>query len=173
MNNVDSKYQFYSYLPDWKAQGGGTIPPALCVTNLKPDIVILDEHKKIMHTYELTVPLNMNIDTRNKEKTQKYTPFMTYITGFQCNINCFEVSSTGFILARNKSTLLDLHKLLRKGLKKTTFFDNLNFLAWCGSCKVWMTRENPEFAAPPFLIPHLGDIPTPYSAPQSGRSQGQ
>ena len=65
---MDSKYQAYSDLPGWEAQGGGAIPPALCVTNLKPDIVILDEHKNIMPIYELTVPLNMNIDTRNKEK---------------------------------------------------------------------------------------------------------
>ena len=115
VNNVDSKYQVYSDLPGWEAQGGGAIPPALCVTNLKPDIVILDEHKKTLHIYELTMPLNMNIDTRNKEKTQKYTPFITDITGFEGKLNYFEVTSTGFISARNKATLLDLHKLLRKG----------------------------------------------------------
>ena len=114
----------------------------------------------------------MNIDTRNKEKTHKYTPFITDITGFKCNLNCFEVSSTGFISTRNKSTLLDLHKLLRKGLKKTTFFDNLNSLAWYGSYKIWLTREDPEFAAPPYLIPHLGDNPTPNTPPQPRRSQG-
>ena len=44
-----------------ETQGGGAIPPALCVTNLKPDVVILDEHKKTVHIYELTMPLNLNI----------------------------------------------------------------------------------------------------------------
>ena len=71
VSNIDSKYKVYSDLPGWEAPGGGTIPPALCVTNLKPDIVIVDEHKKVMHIYELTCPLNMNIDNRNKEKTPK------------------------------------------------------------------------------------------------------
>jgi len=30
----------------WETTGGGTIPPALCVTNMKPDIVIIDSHKQ-------------------------------------------------------------------------------------------------------------------------------
>ena len=38
VSNIDSKYKVYSDLPGWEAPGGGTIPPALCVTNLKPDI---------------------------------------------------------------------------------------------------------------------------------------
>ena len=88
--------------------GGGTIPPELCVTRLKPDIVIVDEIKKKLHIYELTVPLNMNIDQRNREKTQKYTPFLTDITNYTCTLNCFEVSSTGYINPRNKLTLTTL-----------------------------------------------------------------
>ena len=45
----------------------------------------MDEHKK---TLELTMPLNRNIDDRNKEKTMKYTPFLTDITGYNCTLNC-------------------------------------------------------------------------------------
>ena len=74
VNNVEKKFKLYSDLQGWEAPGGGTIPPALCVANLKPDIVIIDEHKKTMHIYELTVPLTMNADQRNKEKTLKYSP---------------------------------------------------------------------------------------------------
>ena len=46
VNNVDKKFKVYSDLDGWEATGGGTITPALCVTNLKPDIVIMDEHTK-------------------------------------------------------------------------------------------------------------------------------
>ena len=62
---------------------GGTIPTELCVTNLKPDIVIIDNHTKTLHIYELTIPLNMNIDARNREKTQKYSHFIKDITGYK------------------------------------------------------------------------------------------
>ena len=156
VNNVDkSSFKVYSDLPGWEAPGGGTIPPELCVTRLKPDIVIVDEIKKKLHIYELTVPLTTNIDQRHREKTDKYTPFITDITNYTCTLNCFEVSSTGYINPRNKLTLTTLHSFLRKDVKKSTFLSNLNSLAWYGSYQLWLTREEKEFAIPPFLIPHL------------------
>ena len=89
------------------------------------------------------------------KKTQKYTPFLTDITNYTCTLNCFEVSSTGYINPRNKLTLTNLHSFMRKDMKKSTFFSNLNSLAWYGSYQLWLTREDKEFAIPPFLIPHL------------------
>ena len=156
ITNVDtSKYTVYSDLPGWEAPGGGTIPHDLCVTNLKPDIVIIDKHKKIVHIYELTVPLTVNIEKRNEEKSKKYAPFITDMTGYTCSVNCFEVSSTGFISSRNKVTLTALHKLLRKDLKKSDFLSNLNSLAWYGSYSLWLSREEHEYPLPPYLIPHI------------------
>ena len=102
------------------------------------------------------MPLTFNIEDRHREKTQKYTPFLTDITGYKCTLSCFEVSSTGFINTRNKHTLHGLHKFMRKDLKKSTFMDNLNSLAWYSSYQIWLSRDDPEFATPPFLVPHLG-----------------
>ena len=45
------------------------------------------------------------------------TKIFTDVTGYECRVNCFEVSSTGFINKRNKSTLLTLHKFMRQDLK--------------------------------------------------------
>ena len=95
------------------------------MTRLKPDIVIVDEIKEKLRIFELTVPLTTNIDQRNSEKTQKYTPFLTDITNYTCTLNCIEVSSTGYINARNKSTLTTLHTFLRKDMKKSVFLSNL------------------------------------------------
>ena len=111
--------------------------------------------KHVLNIFELTVPLAANIDQRHAEKTQKYSHFITDITGYECKVNCFEVSSTGFISTRNKLTLTTLHKFLRKDMKKSTFMSNLNSLAWYGSYKIWLTREEPTFAEPPFLLPHI------------------
>ena len=71
VNNVDQHFQVYSDLPGLEAPGGGTIPPALCVTLLKPDIVIVDTHTKSLHIYELTMPPSKIIDTRHKENDEK------------------------------------------------------------------------------------------------------
>ena len=62
---------------------------------------------------------------------------------------------TGFISKRNKSTLTSLHKLMKQDIKKSTFLSNLNSLAWYGSYKIWLTREDPTFTEPPFLVPHI------------------
>ena len=170
VSNVDTKkYTVYSDLPGMEAPGGGTIPPALCVTRFKPDIVIVDSLKKTLHIYELTVPLSCNIDARHQEKTQKYSTFITDITGFSCSLNCFEVSSTGFISTRNLTTLKSLHKLMRIELKKSVFLSNLNSLAWYGSYQVWLSREDPTFASPPYLIPHLGNLPSSNDDDGNGR----
>ena len=107
--------------------------------------------KKKRSFFELTVPLTTNIDQRNSEKSQKYAPFVTDITDYVCTVNCFEVSSsTGF-----NSTLSTLHSFMRKDLKKSKFLSNLNALAWYGSYKIWLTRDDPNFADPPFLISHI------------------
>jgi len=156
ITNIDTdKYTVYSDLPGWEAPGGGTIPPVLCVTNLKPDIVVIDKHMKTVHIYELTVPLTTNIEDRNAQKSLKYAPFITDMTGYKCTVNCFEVSSTGFISSRNKATLTALHKLMRRDMKKSVFLSNLNSLAWYGSYSLWLSREMQEYPLPPFLIPHI------------------
>ena len=51
--------------------------------------------------------------------------------------------------------LTTLHSFMRTDMKKSSFLSNLNSLAWYGSYQIWLTREDKEFAIPPFLIPHL------------------
>ena len=126
---------------------------------------------KTLHIYELTMPLSRNIDIRHKEKTEEYTPFLTDITGYKTTLNCFEVSSTGYISKSNHDTLGRLHKLMRKDMKKSVFKTNLNSLAWYGSYQIWLSREDTNFTAPPYLIPHIGDLPP--SCQEVGRARDQ
>ena len=86
-------------------------------------------------------------------------------------MNCFEVSSTGFINKRNKSTLSTLHSFIRKDIKKTTFLKNLYALAWYGSYQVWLSREDAEFPAPPFLLPHIDIATTQYTMFETGSQE--
>ena len=112
--NVDKKFRVYSDLPGWEAPGGGSIHPHLCVTKFKPDIVIIDSSGKKLHIFELTCPFTMNICKRNQEKSLKYAPFETDITGFVCSVNRFAISSTGYVNTRNTSTLAKLQTFIRK-----------------------------------------------------------
>ena len=71
VTNVDSQFKVCSDLPGFEAPGGGTIPPEICVTNLKPDIVIVDERTKTLHIYKLTMPSISNIEARHTEKNKQ------------------------------------------------------------------------------------------------------
>ena len=80
VTNVDSQFRVYSDLEGHTAAGGGSIPPELCVTTLKPDIVILDDKAKTIHLFELTCPSEHNIEQRHTEKSNKYAHFTTQLT---------------------------------------------------------------------------------------------
>ena len=91
VTNVDTeKYTVYSDIPGMEAPGGGTLPPNICITNLKPDIVIVDEVSKEVHIFELTCPSGpANIEKRHLEKTQKYSTFLTDCTGYDSSVDLF------------------------------------------------------------------------------------
>ena len=130
---MDTKFGVYSDLPGHTAAGGGSIPPELCVTTLKPDIVILDDQAKTIHLFELTCPSENNINQRHTEKTNKYAQFMTDISEYKCKVDAFEVSSKGFISPRNHTTLATLHKYINPSIKLQLFKKNILAIALTAS----------------------------------------
>ena len=84
------------------------------------------------------------------------------ITNYSWTVNCFEVSSTGYINTRNKSTLATLHSLLRKDMKESSFFSELlacygcyySAATSCGS--PGRTRSLPTL---PSSSPHVDGLP--------------
>lgn len=156
VSNIDTdKFTVFSDIPGFEAPGGGTIPPHICITNLKPDIVILDETQKNIHIFELTCPSGPeNIEKRHKEKSDKYATFLTDCTGYKCSVTCFEVSSKGYLTTRNHNHLNDLHKFIQKETKRSSFKENVSSLSVYSSYQLWVLRSEDVFVAPPFLIPH-------------------
>ena len=149
VKSIDEKYTVYSDLPGHTAPGGGSIPPELCVTAQKPDIVIIDNHKKVIHLYELTCPAERNIDTRNTEKSNKYAHFTTDITHLSCKVNCFEVSTKGFLSTRNHSTLNTLHKFVKPNITKSQFKSNISALSLTASYHIFLCKDEPTFSFAP------------------------
>ena len=79
-----TKFTVHSDLPGYTVNGG-SIPAELCITLEKPDIVIIDKKEKFVHLFELTVPIEHNIEVRHTEKSNKYAHFVTDITELKCN----------------------------------------------------------------------------------------
>ena len=74
-------------------QGSQTLPPDILVTNLKPDLVVIDRETKKVDIFELTVPGEHRIEISNKLKSDKYQHFLTDITHYQPTVTAFEVGA--------------------------------------------------------------------------------
>ena len=155
VTNVDPKFRIFSDLPGHTAAGGGSIPPELCVTTLKPDIVILNDQAKTIHLFELTCPSENNIEQRHTEKSNKYAHFTTDISDYKCKVDAFEVSSKGFLTTRNHTTLATLHKFINPAIKLQVFKKNISAISLTASYHIYNCKSEPTFVEPPFLLPPI------------------
>ena len=71
--SVDTeKFRVFSDIQGHQAAGGGSIPPEICVTNLRPDIVVINVENNTVNLLELTCPSEQNIDIRHKQNFQNF-----------------------------------------------------------------------------------------------------
>ena len=57
----DTKYTFYVNILGRQHSNGGTVPTDLMITQLRPDITILDKKNKTFSIVELTCPIEPNL----------------------------------------------------------------------------------------------------------------
>ena len=96
----------YSDLPGFLAPGGGSIPPHVLVTNLRPDIFIVNETSREVILFELTCPWDANIDRSHAFKEDKYAPLIADLSHSYKVFNfSIEISVRGQVSNANKSRL--------------------------------------------------------------------
>ena len=136
------KFKCYIDIPGHQTQGAGTIPQNVLVTNLKPDIVIIDRKDNSVKIFELTVPAEHRIEAANKLKMDKYQHFSSDITNHTATVVPFEVGShTGYISTQNKKNLHLLHKFCTKNVKFKKFQENLSSIAILSSYYIFNSRN--------------------------------
>ena len=167
VSSVDTeKFRVFSDIQSHQAAGGGSIPPEICVTNLGPDIDVINVENNTVNLLELTCPSEQNIDIRHKQKFLKYDHSLRDIP--QSTLTCFKISSKGYISPRNHTSLNFIHKFLKKNIKLTTFKKNISALNIYTSYHIWLCRSDPAFIVPPLLSPPFSDQVAP-----TGRGPGQ
>ena len=68
--------------------------------------------------YKLIVPQEIRIDEASRQKTNKYSHFLTNIQNRNVSLHLFEIGSvTGHISERNKNTLTSLHNFVKNRRK--------------------------------------------------------
>ena len=149
------KYTCFVDIPGHQTPAGGTLPPNLTVSVLKPDIVVVNNQKKTVDIFELTCPAEHRIQTANQIKAHKYSHFETDIIHFKATVIPFEVGShTGYITRDNKTRLASLHKYCKKSIKLKNFERNISAITILGSYYIFNSRSQdlwPEMA--PILAP--------------------
>ena len=125
----------------------------MVVTNLKPDIVIVDENKKEAKIFELTCPMEHNINKQHKYKSDKYAHFETDIKSHTATTCAFEVSSRGTLTNENIARLSLIHKYLKTHIKKSTLIKNIKSLSILSSYYIYTARKNLTWDQTAFINP--------------------
>ena len=150
------KYTCFVDIPGHQTPAGGTLPPSVCVTAMKPDIVIIDRKKKTVNIFELTVPAEHRLKISHNLKFQKYSHFKENSI-FTVNLVPSEVGShTGYINSDNKTRINSLHKFCKNNIKVKKFQQNISAISVLSSyylfnCKNYAVWEEMDPIQAPFL----------------------
>ena len=147
----------FSDMPGFQAPHGGTIPPHVLVTALKPDIVIVSDNSLDIIIFELTCPWDTNIVRSHNYKSEKYAPLVADL--FQTRIVSFfsiEVSARGQITKANRSRLKAF--LFKSCIGPRSLFKSLIDVAskasLLSSYSIFSARREPTWENPAPLILH-------------------
>ena len=149
-----SGMHLFSDLPGFLAPGGGSIPPNILVTNLRPDIFIINETSRQAVVFELTCPWDSNIIRSHDFKEEKYAPLVADLSErFRTYLFSVEVSVRGQVTAVNKKRLkafvyrvCDEPKIVFKSLVST-----ISKVALMSSFSIFAARAEPSWSDPPLL----------------------
>ena len=142
-------------MPGFEAPHGGTIPPHILVTNLKPDLFIVSESLQRALVIELTCPWDSNLQRSHAYKQEKYAPLVADLsqrfTVFHFSI---EVSVRGQVSKENQSRIRAIvfrcrdtpGKLAAKIVKCGS---KASLLA---SYSLFSARKEPSWLNPPLLL---------------------
>ena len=145
----------FSDMPGYQAPHGGTVPPHILVTALKPDICIISETSQEIIIFELTCPWDTNIVRSHNYKSEKYAPLVADLS--QTRVVSFfsvEVSARGQITKENRSRLkcfLLKTCSAQRGVFKS-LIDVASKAALLSSYSLFAARKEPTWEDPAPLV---------------------
>ena len=147
----------YSDMPGHQAPHGGTVPPHVLVTALKPDIFIFSELSQQVIVFELTCPWESNIARSHTFKTEKYSPLIADLAQrYVVSFFSIEVSARGQVTKENRSRLKSF--LFKCCTDSNCLFKPLirasSKAALLTSYSIFSARKEPMWENPPPLVVH-------------------
>ena len=145
----------FSDMPGYQAPQGGTIPPHILVTALKPDICVISSSSQEVIVFELTCPWDTNIARSHDYKSEKYAPLISDLS--QRYIVSFfpvEVSARGQVTKDNRSRLKSflLKCCNNPGSIAKSVIRVSSKAALLSSYSIFSARKEPTWEDPPPLV---------------------
>ena len=133
-------------VPGFRLPDGGTVPPELLVTNLRPDIVLIEEKTNAVELFELTSCADSrdNITNAQDRKQRRYRNLKTDLNA---KLQCFEVCALGNIPSHARNTI---RYLVGKKAARDTF-KKLAKIAISSSYYIFNRRRDTEWNSPPLF----------------------
>lgn len=135
-NSLDrERFRVFVDIEGRQTEGGGTIPQDVMETNLTPDIVVIDDHRKSLRAFELTVPLERSVWSCNQRKLSCYQSLNSETnnpleTDYEIFVKPFEVTSiTGLLSRDNKNAIRMMHKYCNPDISLATFRSEISVIA--------------------------------------------
>ena len=145
----------YSDMIGYQAPHGGTIPPHILVTNLRPDIFIVDENARIAIVFELTCPWDNNIERSHTYKEEKYSPLVADLANsFSVFHFSVEVSVRGQVTKNNRARLKSfVYRSCRDARPLTKSLTKIiSKAALLSSFSLFNARKEPSWISPTPLV---------------------
>ena len=142
-------------VPGFQAPHGGTIPPHILVTALRPDIVIFSETSQEIVLFELTCPWDSNIVRSHDFKSEKYAPLVADLSGNRIvHFFSVEVSARGQVTKENQSRLKSFFFKTCNGAARVSksLIRICSKAALLSSYAIFSARREPTWEDPPPLI---------------------
>ena len=152
LQNKPSHVEVYSDISGLDINGG-TIPPDIVVTQLRPDLVIINRQEKIISLLELTCSFEKNAEAANLRKTLRYNALKSDLEdrGYRCLLVPFEVGSRGHIRKASKSNILNIFLTFNISARSYQCVKNMSKLSLLSSYTIFNAYTQPSWRDPPFL----------------------
>ena len=154
VGDLNDGFSLFSDLEGFHAPHGGVIPPDVLVTNLKPDLFLVNESDRVVVLLELTCPFDTNIERSHNYKQEKYAPLVADLSRdfkvFQFSI---EVSVRGQITKGNRARIKSFAYRCCRHPKNVTgiLLKSCSKLSLLCSYSIFSARKEPSWSSPRLL----------------------
>ena len=148
-------FSIFADLEGFCAPHGGVIPPHVHVTNLRPDLFLVNESAKVAVIFALTCPWDKIIERSHEFKREKYAPLVgdmsRIYTVFYFPV---EVSVRGQVTKGNRARLKEfLFRCCREPRRThATLIKAMSRASLLTSFSIFCARKEPSWVSPRLLM---------------------